>query len=40
LGNGKEEIQKGINLSLELAGALGVEVDTESMKFIEKVETW
>jgi hypothetical protein len=40
LGNGKLEIQKGIKLGLELAKALGVEVDTENMGFVEKVDGW
>jgi len=40
LGNGKTEIQKGIKLANELAAALKVEVDTESMEFVKKVEGW
>ncbi|PVH79957.1 hypothetical protein DL98DRAFT_560601 [Cadophora sp. DSE1049] len=40
LGNGKDEIKKGIKLSQDLAEALGVKVDTESQEFIEKVESW
>ena len=40
LGNGKTEIQKGIKLAQDLAAALGVVVDTESMDFVKKVEGW
>lgn len=40
LGNNKDEIQKGIKLSLHLAAALGVKVDTESQAFVGKVEGW
>jgi hypothetical protein len=40
LGNGKVEIQKAIKLSQDLAKALNVEVDTQSQKFVEKVEGW
>jgi hypothetical protein len=40
LGNGKVEIQKGIKLAQDLAKALHVDVDTESQKFVAKVETW
>lgn len=40
LGNGKDEIKKGIQLSQDLAAALGVKIDTESQGFVEKVESW
>lgn len=40
LGNGKVEIQKAIKLANDIAGALKVSVDTESMEFVKKVETW
>jgi hypothetical protein len=40
LGNGKAEIQKGIKLAQDLAQALGVEVDTEGMDFVKKVDGW
>lgn len=40
LGNGKTEILKGIKLAQHLAKALGVEVDTEGMDFVKKVDGW
>lgn len=40
LGNGKVEIQKAIRLSQSPAAALDVKIDTESQKFVEKVENW
>jgi hypothetical protein len=40
LGNGKIEIQKAIKLANDIAAALKVPVDTKSMEFVRKVETW
>lgn len=40
LGNGKEEVLKGIRLVDELAGMLKVGIDKESMAFVEKVQNW
>lgn len=40
LGNGREEIQKGVKLSQDLAAAMGVKIDTESQAFVSKVDSW
>jgi alkylhydroperoxidase/carboxymuconolactone decarboxylase family protein YurZ len=40
LGNGKEEILKGIKLAQELTKALNFDLDTDSMDFVKKVEGW
>jgi hypothetical protein len=40
LGNRREEILKGIKLSQDLAKALDVSIDTESMSYVEKVKGW
>lgn len=40
LGNGKEEILKGVRLAQELTKALGVSIDVESMSYVEKVKGW
>lgn len=40
LGNGKEEILKGIRLSREMVKALGVPLHVESMDFVQKVDGW
>ena len=40
LGNGKEEILKGIKLTQGLTKALKVPLDTESMDFAKKVDRW
>lgn len=40
LGNDKKEILKAVKLSGELARALGVGIDTESMGFVKKVDGW
>ena len=40
LGNGKEEILKGIKLTQELTKALKVPLDVDSMDFVKKVDGW
>jgi len=40
LGSSRVEIQKGIKLAEDLAAALKVPIDTESMDYVKKVDTW
>lgn len=40
MGNSRVEIQKGYKLAQDIAKALKVPVDVESMDFVKKVESW